>query len=202
MTCVKGDNPNYYVDMNCQGHGVRIICEMPEQITGGITSDWESLLPYKLSNLLGGAIGSLANSFAVVPQQQLTSFQSWMGTSPIELPLQLQFDAKEDAFEDVFKPIMTLKALGAPVNGSGGYLWAPGPVGFGNSVTGTGYGIDVRLGKMLFLKDCILRSANETFNTMLDERGYPISGEIELTFSSSYVLGHVDILNAAGIPVQ
>lgn len=196
--CVKGSNPHYYIDISCPGHGVRVVTEMPEQLTLGVQADWESRLPYRLAEVFSNipVVGSIVDkgiaAFGYGPQSQDLSFQTWMGTSPIEIPLQLHFDHKTSAFEDVYKPIVALQSLAQPINGSLGMLLPPGPIRGGSG----GYGINIRIGRMMIFENCILSSANETFDARLGPDGYPIAGDLELTVRTSYVYGHKDFLKA------
>ena len=196
----KGKNPNYRVQISCPGHDIIIVTDMPEQVGFGVSSDWESLLPYKLSDILGQGIVALASQAApkigLQAQSQDLSFQSWLGTSPIELPLKLEFNAQKSAVDDVYLPISLLASLAMPINGRGNTLWAPGPAQGGN---GNDYSVHVRLGRMMAWVDCIITSANPSFDIRLADDGYPISGEIDLTFRTAKVYGHADLLKALGI---
>jgi len=194
---VKGSNPDYYIQVSCPGHNFDVITEMPEQLTSGVQSDWESRLPYRLADLFSQIpiVGDLADKAAAAtgysPELQELSFQTWMGTSPIEIPLQLHFDHYESPYRDVYQPIMLLKSAAFPIN-DGLLLQPPGPVRAGSG----GYGVNVKLGRMILFQNCIIVSANETLETRLGEDGYPISGDLELTLRTSMVYGHRDFLNA------
>lgn len=190
---VKGSNPNYYIDIHCPGHNIRVVTEMPEQLTSGVQSDWESRLPYSLADVFSRIplVGTAVNAIGYGPQLQALSFQTWMGTSPIEIPLQLHFDHKTSAFEDVYKPVIALKTLAFPVNSGAGFLTPPGPV----RASG-GYGVTVRIGRMMIFENCIIASANETFDARMGPDGYPIAGDLELTLRTSMVYGNKDFLQA------
>lgn len=195
----KGSNPNYWVHIRCLNHRLEVICDLPEQLSIGISSEWESLLPYSLTGLLEKVVGNTAPAAGAVlgvsPQVQSLSFQMWTGTSPIEIPITVLFDAEESAQRDVYEPINYLQSLVLPVNGSWvgqKMLMPPGPIWGGER----GYGIDIKLGRFAFFKDCIMVSANATMDSRLDAAGYPISGQVECTFRTSYVYGHKDFLTS------
>lgn len=195
----KSSNPNYWVHIQCKNHNFEVICDMPEQLAIGISSEWESRLPYTLSGLLEKAVGNIAQSaeavIGVSPQFQSLSFQMWTGTSPIEIPITILFDAEQSAQRDVYEPITYLQSLILPVNSSFGganILMPPGPIWGGDR----GYGINIKVGKFMFFKNCIMVSANNTLDARLDATGYPISGQVECTFRTSFVYGHKDFLDA------
>lgn len=201
---MKSTNPNYWVHVLCRKHNFEIIADMPEQSAFGVSSDWESRLPYSLSQLLEKAIGGIASGTIELtgygPQVQDLSFQMWTGTTPIEIPITFLFDAETSAEYDVYRPIGYLQSLVLPISGTKNFisrnlLFPPGPVRGGG-----GYGIDIKIGRYTMFKDCILVSANKTLDNRLDSRGFPISGQVECTFRTSIVYGHQDYLEAMGLP--
>ncbi len=213
--CNKSKNPNYLVQISCPGHNTDIIADLPEQIGFGVTSDWESLLPYSLAGmidqipLVGNWAKAAAGAKALNVQSQALSFQVWLGTSPIEIPLHLQFDAYSSALEEVYKPILLLESFTLPITQqnyfgglAGNILTAPGPVLGGANQMLEGYGLNVRLGRQMLFQNCIVSASNHNFDTRLDKDGYPIAGEIEMTLRTSVVFGNLDLLTAAGISLE
>lgn len=198
-TINKGDNPNYWMLIECPGHNLEILADMPEQIQIGAQSDWESRMPFSLAGLLEKAFGQVAQGISTLvgvdPQVQSLSFQMWMGTSPIEFPVTLLFDAEESPQRDVFEPITYLMSIMLPNNGSGGLLWPPGPR-WGPSDNSRGYGVNIKIGKMMQFIDCIVVNATETFDSRMGDDGYPIAGQVEIVFRTSIVYGAQDWLKA------
>lgn len=203
--CTKPDNTNanYAVKIGCQSQGVEIIAEMPEQLSFGVQSDWESRLPSTLSSLLGsipligGRLEQGQNLLGLNRQFQDLSFQMWMGTSPIEIPLTLQFDAEESALNDVYRPIQALASMALPSQ-RGGYLIAPGPIRGGN---GDDNAVTLNIGRMFTFLDCIMVSCEQTLDSRLDEDGYAIAGTANITLRTGMVYGKTDWLKAAGFGV-
>jgi hypothetical protein len=222
FNCTKGSNINYYIDITCTAAAITIVCDMPENLSLGISSSWDSAMPYALAGLIdqipggiGGAIvaattfGARVAGKAFNVQSQALSYQVWMGSDPIEIPLELQFDVKSDAKQDVWLPIAYLISLSMPRNqGSavstalGGVLLPPGPaLGENGGKVGLGYGVNIRIGRIALFQDCIITGAEPNFSLLLDPDGYPIAGQVNLTIKTSYVYGNVDLLNALGIGV-
>jgi hypothetical protein len=195
----KSKNPNYWCLISCPGHGIDIITDMPEQLTLGVSSEWDSRLPYSLASILdnmtAGAGSAIAGAIGMNVQSQDLSYQMWMGTTPIEIPLTLNFDHETDAQIDVFEPITKLMALQFPTNKLGGFLSPPGPLRSGQG-NGGDYAINIRIGRMMTFLNCIMVSGNQAFDSRLDKKGFAISGQVEATFRSSIVYGHMDWLKA------
>jgi len=201
----KTDNPYYLIDIWCPGHNLGIQVDMPEQLNIATSSDWESRLPSSIaqawsavSPLGGGATEAVTNVLGFNPIVQGLTFQMWTGTSPVEIPLTVLFDAERSGLKDVYEPIVKLQSLIFPVHNSLGLLAPPGPdVGLWSDSEG-GYGIHVKIGRMMMFINCILVSANAIFDARLDNRGYPISGQIDLVFRTPIVYGHKDWMAAMG----
>src|SRR5690606_33521394 len=119
-----------------------VVCDMPEQISIGVASEWESRLPHSLAEMIG--IGNLAASLGENTIAQDLSYQVWMGSTPIEIPITILFDSYESAKKDVYDPINMIMAAAQPVNMSGGLLRPPGPKRGGEN-----YGINIRFGRMM-----------------------------------------------------
>lgn len=199
----KTENPFYLVDITCPNHGFGIQVDMPEQLSLAVSSEWESRLPSSLAEAWsaiapagGGLVSGVTNALGANPIFKALSFQMWAGTSPIEIPLTVLFDAENSALKDVYEPIAMLQSLAMPVEASMGILSPPGPdVGLFSS-SDSGYGIHVKIGRMMMFLNCILVSANAIFDARLDSRGFPISGQIDLVFRTAYVYGRGDWLNS------
>lgn len=205
FNAAKGDEPNYQMLIACPGQNIEIIVDMPEQLTLATQSDWEAIMSASLAGAVDSGIGAIdslwkglvgvaAKPFNV--QHKALTTQIWLGTAPIEIPLQIQFNAKTDATQDVFKPMAALTSLVLPNNGMGGLLLPPGPL-LGGFLGG--YGVTVRIGRILVFQECIITSCQTTYDTRLDKSGIPISGEAEITIRTSTVIGRTDLLQAMGL---
>lgn len=196
----KTTNPDYKIHLSCPGHNLEIVTDMPEELTIGVTSEWESRLPFTLSSILETALGNIGESLVKIWGEnrilQEYSYQMWMGTSPIEIPLTFLFDAVTDAERDVYRPVQGLMGLVLPVN-DGTILKPPGPIRGGDN-----YGVTIRIGRMMMFQDCIMQSANQTLDTRLDAKGFPIAAQVECTFQTNIVYGHQDWMRAMGFEVS
>lgn len=184
-----GSNPNYKVHLMCAARSLDITADMPEQVAVAIASEWENR--FGTSTALGAAgmlpggdtaIRATGGNFMV---QELTR-QIWVSSSPVEFPLTLIFDAEESAYNDVYKPVTKLMELNLPIK-QGAILIPPGP-----RLNNMEYAVVLRIGRMYFIPDGILVSVNGTFDTRLDEDGFPIAGQVDLTVRTSLVYSNVE----------
>ncbi|QXV74096.1 hypothetical protein [Rhizobium phage RHEph12] len=182
--CVKGKNPDYWVHITAPGRGFEIVAEMPEETTTAVGSEWEARLPSSIGDLpaVGGFLaagGKLIGTNAVL--QGLTK-QVWVNSSPVEIPISLQFDMYKDALEDVYRPMRSLELLVMPNMGPGGLLYAPGPTGFASEFFGGSLSCNLTIGKLMTIPNVIAVNVSSTFASRLDARGYPTSGRSDITF--------------------
>lgn len=188
----KSQNQNYWVRIGCGAMGVEIIAEMPEEITSAVGSEWEALLPASLGSvpLVGDALNFAAQSIggSGVVLQGATQ-QIWVNSSPMELPLTLQFDIENDAREDVYAPMRLLEMMAMP-NEAGGFLYSPG-TNLG-ALAGGDSSISLAVGQYLKIPRIIITSVQSQFSSRLDARGYPISGRSDITFRTDRVLSRED----------
>jgi len=204
----KTTNPLYLVDIWCPGHGFGVQVDMPEQLALAVSSEWESRLPStiaqawsSISPLGGGAGQGASNIFGWDAIHQGMSFQMWVGTTPIEIPLTVLFDAEDSGLKDVYAPIAKLQSIALPRNDrtmGNNFLVPPGP-NVGIEWGGSGYGVYIKIGRMMMFVDCILVSVNAVFDARLDNRGYPISGQIDMVIRTSVTYGRSDWLRAMGL---
>lgn len=184
----KSRNEHYWVRIKCSPMKVEIIADMPEETQTAVGSEWEGLLPASLGQ--AGNIGNLLEAvgkgaFGSGVQAQNLTQQIWVNSSPMEIPITLQFDAENDAFNDVYAPMRLLEMMAMPREW-GGFLYSPGTnSGFG---FGGDSGISVHIGRYLHVPRAIIVNVSSSFNSRLDAKGYPISGRSDLTIRTDRVL--------------
>lgn len=186
----KNRNPNYNIHIKCAGLGMEWVCDIPEQVTSATSGDYESLLAgaadiggnSDLANGVKFAAGTSATA-------QALTYQTWVGTAPMELPFKLLFDAENDAYNDVYKPMRLLEALALPTS-NGAFLVAPS---FG------GNSVSISVGRFFTIPEVILVSVNTTFDSRLDKNGFPIAGEADVTFRTCKAYSREDWLRETNI---
>lgn len=211
----KNTNPAYHVHIFCVGLGFELVADMPEQTAYAVAADYEAQLPASTGDM-GVANGVTFVTGTHATLQALTK-QIWRNSSPIEIPITLQFDAYSDAFQEVYKPMRILEALAMPTVGTGGAATFAQKVadvanavgkyfGYDLGVNGTllvgpnsgGNTMSVVIGRMLTLSELLLISCNNTYDSRMTDQGYPISGQSELVFRTSKVLSRAEWVQATG----
>lgn len=181
----RGNNPNYMVRIDSTA-GISITADMPENVAFAISSSWEPRFGAGLNELNG----MLDTALRVVGENvmiQEFSRLMWMNTTPVEIPLTLMFDTDTDAYEDVFKPMNALELLCLP-DVHGALLTAPGP-----SVTNPDRNkISIFIGRVWFFPSVVVTSVSSAYDSRMDARGYPISGQTDITFSTTQVMSKTD----------
>lgn len=189
----KSKNPNYLVRIESTS-GASIIADMPEQFALSFASTYEPRFPASVGGFAGpiDTASRLAGESILV--QEFTS-QMWMDTAPIEVPLELLFDAQTSAYKDVYQPMKMLEALSLPdVNGA--LLTSPAP-SFANKNRNR---ISLFIGRAWYFESVILTAVNSTYDMRLGADGYPIAGQMSLTFSTGKVFGKQDWFASANVP--
>jgi len=163
------------------------MADMPEQMMIAISNSWEPRFGSGINEIAGALdIGTrvAGENIMVQPFSQLM----WMNTTPIELPLTMMFDAEDDAYSDVFKPMNALELLALP-DVQGSLLTAPGP-----SVANPNRNkISIFVGRMYHFPSVVLTSISSQYDTQrLDASGYPLAGQVDITFSTDKVYGKSD----------
>ena len=192
----KGRNENYWVKVSCQSLGVEIIADMPEETTTAVGSEWEGFLPASIGSVSNAAetiVKTITGSGAVY---QYNTQQIWVNSSPMEIPITLQFDTTRDAAQDVYIPMRLLELMALPRE-AGGFLYSPGT----NSglIAGGDSSISLHIGKHLNIPRVIVVSVNSSFDSRLDKNGYPISGRSDITFRTDRVLSIDDWKKYTGV---
>lgn len=160
-------------------------------------------------SLLGEGIGWLAdqipeseNSFLQSVKKGIDTFggvvsgmnvslgyQIFTGTSPLQVTLSCAVQARTNAFEEVVDPIRRLQLLVAPKVGEGGFVTDfPGPDAM-VALTGRAAVKDcsIRVGRFGF-NHVLIKSVDPTFSTEVDQTGWPISANVQISFETTYQL--------------
>lgn len=177
--------------------GVPLIVE--EDITLSLSSNFSPLLgggDTKMLNAIGGIAGHLSGGrFAFSGQFKQLGFQQWGGTDPLAFSVTLGFfmgsTEANDAKTEVYEPMIKLASLPLPEEGSGGNLIGPGPSITEAVIPGVVEGtsnkiISLEIARILRIDSIIVKRAEPIFNNETDDKGYPISGKIQLDINSLF----------------
>lgn len=181
----RGKNPNYFVRIESTS-GLSLIADMSEAVNFTISNSWEPRFGAGLNEYTGDTGPRLAGENVMI---QEFSRLMWMNTTPIEIPLTIMFDQQTDAYKDVYLPMNALELLALPDN-RGIFLTAPGPSFANPNANKT----SLHLGRSWYFPSVVIMSVSSQYDTRLDARGFPISGQTEVTFSTDMVYGKADWL--------
>lgn len=129
-------NPVYVMTIRSEATGntpaLEVKANMPDTLSFGVASEWESRLPANLFDLANEVVGTVLppgkrvldifsagaqQLYGINPILQALTHPAWNGTSPLEFNLLMLFDAEYDAAEEVIRPIINLIQMAAPYKG-------------------------------------------------------------------------------------
>lgn len=222
-------NPNFTVRLYV-GEKFWVGAFLPDNYSFSIQNEYDS--PFEINLDFINKISqveisgeSIASSFGI-PQPAFIRQYIWKSTSNPEIDLDLNFKViTNDGFNDVFLPIIKLMSialptvvrnettarsilaneyakLGVQANPDNlkkvlGVIFPPGI--HGKIIT-------IEIGSMFRFKDIVVSSISSVFDTVLDDKGFPISGRVSLRFISRGIFDrnifHSSIRKRTGINVN
>ena len=196
----RSTNPAYLCRIINATSGVDVIADLPEHISISTSSSFESL---SLSLLdIGRATSVIAKGVGGNVASKAATKQIWRDSGPIEFTLSLIFDANTNSRNDVHLQLIQLQQLSLPLgNGGESYtarLYPPNPWRGLNGISGQENRTIVILGNMFKFEPCLVVSANLNEDIRMAADGFPIAGQIDITFRTDYTFDRTDYLKAAG----
>lgn len=177
------------------------------ELSFSVKTSYDSVVPSGGNDLLT-ILSGLTHGTIPSGQFQLQSAQIWKKTEPLDINLSgLKVYMKNDAYNDVVYPIKTLQKMTVPRKKEKsliGMLIPPGPdlitiLKLTNSNKSTvnealksyntngSKGIaSITIGNFKF-NSVMLTNVDPKFSTTMDSKGYPISAEVDLNFTSVMV---------------
>ena len=186
--------------------GIPIILD--EDVTLTLNSNFEPVLGNQSVQKIISVLGALSAEFFgfhFSTAFKEAGFQVWTGTDPLSVSLNVSFRMgstnKNDGRTEVWLPTIALASLTLPQedpeNKSGIGLYAPGPSMaslFGRNEdteavggTDTQYRvkvISIDIGSVIRFDNIIIKRAEPTFSSNIDEKGYPIWSKVNLTIDT------------------
>jgi hypothetical protein len=186
----KARNPANYVIISNPTAGVEVACDLPDRFSLAVSSQFEPV-DFSLQTVGRGAATAANIIGGNILAKEATKL-IWLGTTPMEFTLPLIFDAETSSYEDVHQVYCNLQMLVLP-DGGRGFLFPPNTTRFSNNNKTT-----VWIGKQFWFDSVVITTANITSESRLNA-GYPIAGQIDMTFQTEYVYSRADYVKAAGI---
>lgn len=178
LNVARSKNPSARGMIKNKAANLSIIFDLPSAIH---LSNQSSYMNYDLLSSGLGIAGQLAGGGIMLAAG---TKQVWLKTAPTTFALQIMLDAETNGYEEVHRISNLLHQLTLPWEGPGGTLLPPNPIRLTNDQNIT----SVRLGRQYFFPTVVVNSVNSNSETRLDKDGYPISGTVDVTFTTDFVL--------------
>jgi hypothetical protein len=198
VTHLSGQNVFYLVIITSTIHG-NVQAWLPDNVLLSFRSNWGPIV---------GDLPPAVNWFTTnltdhtLVNQRLTA-QSWRGSEPFQLQMDLHFFATQDSTKEVIEPIKRLVKMALPRLGQNKtFLFAPGPrdnsvSNLINTITGGRLGesgdagdqdiINVYIGNYIRLTRVFISVINQIeFKAKLDSQGYPMEAIVSIQFRTLY----------------
>lgn len=227
-------NPNYLVQFVTESESdtkdhLDVIGALPDHFITAMQSAWSEKLGGAVDSLkskAGGLLGvassgsNILSNIGIGTSFKLTSINSWVTGSPLQLQFPLQFNTVNDSYEDVVAPSLALLYACAPGEGTGGRLIPPGPTLIGSTVNGglgngsndvslvgnllgipsnnilsklKGQIITVHIGTFMTIKPIIIENVNIVWSSKYTPDGYPIESEVSVSIKTPYIVTKDDL---------
>lgn len=171
---------------------IEIRALLQEKVDMGTESIWRSLSAASVADDLTKGIAALLGRS---PVNRWLTRRIWDGTSPLRFTLNLKFVAELDPIREVLLPCRELQRMCLPFVGDkrlGEYfLSPPGPLAFDwaqflgtDSLPGGGEEIDVRIGKLLWIRKCVVQEAIISYAKKFDKAGNPLEATATMKFET------------------
>jgi hypothetical protein len=187
------DNPNYKVLI--AGGGKKIKAYVPETFQLSVNGNFGPAFGQGIADSTLGNFSKLFGLGALTSQSM--SAQVWMGSSPVEMSLELEFIASDSPTLQVMNPVKDLMSITMPSRGAGGFLLdPPGPsyvdiqnwqIGDGKSIGNPGRKISVKIGNFLLFDNVVIENVNTTYHSMMHSSGIPLRATCAVQFKTFFI---------------
>lgn len=188
LNVARSKNPNARAMIKNEAVDMSIIFDLPQEFS--ITNS-SSFTNY---NLLSSGLSYLGKVAGGGIMLQPGTKQVWVETQPTSFHMRIQLDAEKSAFDDVHKVATLIHMLTLPYEGGGGFLLPP------NSIRGINDNniTSIRIGRQFFFETVVVNSVTENSETRIAADGFPISGSIDVQFTTDFVLSREQWAKIAG----
>lgn len=189
------DNSNYVMRISQVGGG-KVKAYVPETFQLTVTSSFSQ--PFG-QGLMGTKLGDATQMLGIgaLTNQAMTA-QTWSGTAPIDMSLEIEFIAENDPASEVMQPIIELLKMTMPSKGASGFLLDPPGPSYKSIVSweafeGTKGGggakgqITATIGNFLKFDNVVIESVNTTFHSMMHRSGIPLRATCAVQFKTFFI---------------
>lgn len=175
---------------------------LQEKIDLATESDWAPLSAASVVSRFSSEIAALGGRSLT---NKWISRRIWRGTTPIDFTLNLRFEAEFDAVREVLMPCRELHRMALPMVGEKTkgewFLSPPGPspIQWGEKANasglsgvmgkiGSGEIIDIRIGKFLTIRRCIVKRISVTYFPRFEAGGNPLGALVQVNFQTFEII--------------
>jgi hypothetical protein len=214
-----GSNPNYRVYM-WKGDPLQgVSTAMPENWSTSLDIGWQPQFANILKEAAGVAIGQAKAEFAsnilasqgYMMQNKALASNIWNGQSYMTISIPFIFKVQSDVEKELLKPIRKLMAWALPSTKSIANLdialeapYRPfhqldviNPLSKNSASTqtvpGTWNPVTIQFGNFFTLPKCVITSINQTYDSIFDADGKPLSAKLDVTVISTTIITAQDI---------
>lgn len=187
-------SPAYLITVTSSSHG-SVVARLPQEVSFQIRSDWQAAIagePFgHTANIVAGEISGYS-----LKTQRMTA-QTWLGNSPLEITLPLDFQAEINSQLEVVDPIIRLCQMALPKPGGntgigGESFIQPGPRIFGIADNANDT-IIIKIGKFIQFSKVIIVNVSPVYKTQdMSKDHKPLRASCSMTFRSMFTLTSSD----------
>ena len=209
-------NPLYrvWIQKKVNGQHLTVSTPMPESWSIQLAIPWAQQFASLMQSVAGKVIGSdtaqavvdMAAASGRQVQNKVLSAQIWGGTANIDVQVPFVFKAENDPQTEVIDPISNLMLMALPSVSNAGMLKAPYAPMVSNMAqkasdisdqyvtANTSEGeCSIRFGNYFKLDNCVITQISQSYDTMFDPSGKPLSCKIDLSVTSTYIITRDDM---------
>lgn len=173
------------------------VTTLEENFSYSIASNWETPFARSSAELAAAASGAgkpgkiiafsaeAARSAAGLNiGNKMMTAQIWQSSDPIKFSFPFTFVAVSDAKKQVRDKVAALTKCVVPYMVNSGVMRAPGPTLVNNGTSGRD--ITLQVGKFITLENCIIRSTDVQFDSMMGADGIPMKAKVTIDIESFF----------------
>lgn len=209
---IKRPTDAYTITLTARGKlNLEVSSPMPERFTLAMSAQWDSPFARSSANAVAGALKAAtggrvnidgsglintASALGAPSRTKVESMQVWQESSPFTISLPLVLYAIDSPQSEITEKVKKLLQLCAPFE-SGQLLTPPGPSATTSNSSGGGTNVTVRIGNILTMEKCVVKSVNGDIDALLHSSGHPMRAEVNVeveSFFSSFSVQDIDAI--------
>lgn len=196
-------NANYRITIKKGSESVST--PMPDNWSTNLDITWSPQFANVMQSVAGALMGAgtseaVNNALALggyTPQNKTLSAQIWQGTSYVTLNIPFIFKVERDSKAELIDPIKKLMRMALPSEDKL-MLKAPYSPFVTNETVSSILGantqpVQVAFGRFFFLDNCVITNISQSYDSIFDSAGMPLSAKVDVSVTSTYIIVASDI---------